>query len=70
MPGSPVAVVSRPAARNVYTELLTNWSVKYSSRSYNIIDSKSFFCVSVTFPSSISFKRVEITFKEEQFTLN
>ena len=62
-PGNPVVVVSWPAKRNVKAESLTSSSVKYSSRPYNIVDSKSFFCVSVTFPSSISFKRVEMTCK-------
>lgn len=48
----------------------TNCSVKYSSRSCNSVESKSFFYVSVTFPSFISFKRLEITSKEEEFVLN
>lgn len=60
-PGNPVAVVSWPAKRNVKAESLTSSSVKYSSRPYNIVDSKSFFCVSVTFLSSIRFKRVVMT---------
>ena len=64
IPGNPVAVVSWPAVRNVNAESLTSWSVKYSSRSYSIIDSKSFFCVPVTFPSFINFKRVEMTYEK------